>query len=154
LSENLLCVLELLLLALVYLFFLRVLRAVWTELRAPQLAAAPASAAAHGTAPPAASKKRRHRGAPPTAVVVLGTGQRFGVQEVVTLGRAAGCQIVVDDTYVSQVHARIFTKEGDVYVEDLGSTNGTYLNRQKLTAPRQLQRGDQIQLGTTVLEVQ
>jgi pSer/pThr/pTyr-binding forkhead associated (FHA) protein len=69
------------------------------------------------------------------------------------MGRAAGCQVTLDDTYVSQIHARVFVREGQVYVEDLGSTNGTYLNRSKVAGPMLLGSGDQLQVGSTVLEL-
>ena len=52
-----------------------------------------------------------------------------------------------------QLHARVFRKEGQLYVEDLGSTNGTYLNRKKVTAPIQLRKGDRLQIGRTVMEL-
>ena len=58
--------------------------------------------------------------APPEMV-----GLRFDLAEEMTIGRAAGCQITLDDTFASQVHARVFRRDGQLYVEDLGSTNGT-----------------------------
>lgn len=70
-----------------------------------------------------------------------------------TVGRAAGCQVTLDDTYASQLHARLFLRDGQILVEDLGSTNGTWLNRQKVTGPMVMQRGDQLQVGSTVLEL-
>jgi pSer/pThr/pTyr-binding forkhead associated (FHA) protein len=70
-----------------------------------------------------------------------------------TVGRAPECEIRLDDTYVSQQHARIFGKTDRWYVEDLGSTNGTYVNDQKLAAPALVQPGDRIRVGTTVLEL-
>jgi pSer/pThr/pTyr-binding forkhead associated (FHA) protein len=51
------------------------------------------------------------------------------------------------------VHARIFARDDSVMVEDLGSTNGTYLNRRRITAPAELQRGDRVKIGKTVLEL-
>jgi pSer/pThr/pTyr-binding forkhead associated (FHA) protein len=69
------------------------------------------------------------------------------------VGRADKCHLVLDDTYVSQVHARIFAKGDSFLVEDLGSTNGTYLNRRRITAPAELHRGDQVKIGKTVMEV-
>jgi pSer/pThr/pTyr-binding forkhead associated (FHA) protein len=60
---------------------------------------------------------------------------------------------VLDDTYVSQVHARIFAKNGGYMVEDLGSTNGTYVNRRRITSPTEVQRGDQVKIGKTVMEL-
>ena len=70
-----------------------------------------------------------------------------------TLGRGVECELRLDDTYVSQQHARIFDRGGNWYVEDLGSTNGTFVNDQKLAAPAMVQPGDKIRVGTTVLEL-
>ena len=68
------------------------------------------------------------------------------------MGRAAGCQVTIDDTYASQLHARVFLREGQVYVEDLGSTNGTYLERTKVTAPTPVKIGVPVRIGKTVVE--
>jgi hypothetical protein len=70
-----------------------------------------------------------------------------------TIGRAPECELRIDDTYASQQHARVFGKGGSWYVEDLGSTNGTFVNEQRLAAPAMLTRGDRIRVGTTVLEL-
>jgi pSer/pThr/pTyr-binding forkhead associated (FHA) protein len=51
------------------------------------------------------------------------------------------------------MHARLYAKDGAWFVEDLGSTNGTYLNRMKVTAPSPIAPGDQVRVGKTVLEV-
>jgi pSer/pThr/pTyr-binding forkhead associated (FHA) protein len=69
------------------------------------------------------------------------------------VGRAADCELHVEDTYASQQHARLFGKNGAWYVEDLGSTNGTFVNEQKLAAPAKVQPGDKIRIGTTILEL-
>jgi FHA domain len=69
------------------------------------------------------------------------------------VGRGAECELRLDDTFVSQEHARIFAKDGSWYVEDLGSTNGTFVNEQRLAAPAMLTTGDRIRVGTTVLEL-
>jgi FHA domain len=157
-SEQLLNILKLCLLALVYLFLLRVLRAVWTEIGGVRPVAdrrAPAATAAVATTP-APPKGRRHRG-PPTELVVVEpadqTGRRYPLGNEITVGRAAGCQVTVDDTYVSQLHARVFSRDGQLLVEDLGSTNGTYLNRVKVSGTMAMQKGDRLQVGNTVLEV-
>ena len=81
-------------------------------------------------------------------------GHTYDLAEELTVGRAGGCQITLDDTYVSQLHARVFRRDGQLYVEDLGSTNGTYLNRKKVTAPIAIRRGDRLQIGKTVMELQ
>jgi pSer/pThr/pTyr-binding forkhead associated (FHA) protein len=165
-SEQLLTILKLCLLALLYLFFFRVLRAVWAELRTPVPAApAPAAVRAAAAAPtaaiatPAAPKEpRRSRGGPPEELVVVepaaDAGQSYRIGDELTVGRATGCAISrPDDTYVSTLHARVFrTPEGDVKVEDLGSTNGTYVNRAKVGDAVPLQRGDRLQVGNTALE--
>jgi pSer/pThr/pTyr-binding forkhead associated (FHA) protein len=86
--------------------------------------------------------------APPPAA-----GQTFVLADETTLGRAPGCLIQLDDTYVSQVHARVSRSGDELIVEDLGSTNGTYVNRVKVTAPTPLREGDRLQVGNFVLEL-
>ena len=156
--EPLLNVLKLCALALLYLFFLRVLRAVWAELREP--AAVPTggdgAVAAAPAAPAGARQARQSRGAS-THLVALEPaamkGRTFDLGQELTVGRAAGCQVALDDSYVSQLHARVFTKDGILYVEDLGSTNGTFLNGNKVGSPAPMKRGDQLRVGSTLLEV-
>ncbi|WP_329488821.1 FHA domain-containing protein [Kitasatospora sp. NBC_01246] len=127
--------------------------------------AAPA-AAAPGRAPqgqpaPAAQTQGggggRRRGAPTQLVVVQGSlaGTTVALQgQTITLGRAHDSTIVLDDDYASSRHARIYPDQtGQWTVEDLGSTNGTYLDRQRLTAPTPLQPGMPIRIGRTVIEL-
>ena len=64
-----------------------------------------------------------------------------------TVGRAPECELRLDDTYTSQQHARLFAKNNSWFVEDLGSTNGTFVNEQKLAAPAMLQPGDKVRVG-------
>jgi hypothetical protein len=162
-SEQVLNILKLCLLALVYLFLLRVVRAVWAEVAAPRPAEAGgrrgrrrAPVSASVAAAPSPPRGRRSRGAA-TELVALepeaSAGRRYPLGDEITVGRAAGCQVPVDDTYVSQLHARVFTRDGQLLVEDLGSTNGTYLNRVKVSGPMVMQKGDRLQVGNTVLEV-
>jgi pSer/pThr/pTyr-binding forkhead associated (FHA) protein len=162
--EQLLNVLKLCLLALLYLFFLRVVRAVWVEVNGPRLRKAPATPPPVPVAAPTGSVSRRDRKArrgggadSGPALVVLAPpdqhGRSYALGDELTIGRAAGCQITLDDTYVSQLHARVFLRDGAYYVEDLGSTNGTYLNRKKVSGPLLAKPGDQLQVGSVVLEV-
>jgi hypothetical protein len=146
-------------LALLYLFFARVIRAVWTEVREPVIVVGPEGSLA---GPVAGSRRRRRRGAPATEVepelVALEPeelrGQVFRVGHELTVGRAPGCGIsLTGDTFVSQVHARLFTRDHEVWLEDLGSTNGTLLNGAKVTAPQPVQPGDHLQIGRTVLQL-
>jgi hypothetical protein len=153
--ESLLTILKFCFLALLYLFFFRVLRAVWAEIR-------PSAASVAG--PPAAPRSRgrqqpKMRTGPPTKLTVVEpkeqAGRTYPLADELTVGRAAGCQVALEgDSYVSQLHARVFTRDGQLYVEDLGSTNGTYLNRKKVSAPMLVRRGDRLQIGKTVLEAQ
>ena len=71
------------------------------------------------------------------------------------MGRGGGCGVALNDRMVSQLHARIFRRNGQLFVEDLGSTNGTLLNGQKVSAsqPSAIRKGDRLQVGKTVLEV-
>ena len=150
-SDPLLTLLKWCLLALLYLFFFRVLQATWSEVRAPRAADRAPKAGRRGG-------RSRRRGGGVKRLLVLEppdlAGRTFDLGQEVTLGRAAGCHITLDDTYVSQLHARVSTRDGVVYVEDLGSTNGTYLNRQKVTGAVAAGGGDQLQVGGTVLEFQ
>jgi pSer/pThr/pTyr-binding forkhead associated (FHA) protein len=155
-SDQLLFVLKIALLVLLYLFFFRVVRAVWAELR-------PAGHRAQPAAPlPAHSAVRRPRRDQPKVVkpqlVVLEPVELFGsvfqLETEASIGRAAGCQITLDDTYASQIHARLFTRDSTWQVEDLGSTNGTWLNRQKVSGPMVISPGDRLQIGNTILEMQ
>lgn len=169
-SEALLTLLRWCLLALIYLFFFRVLQATWfstVAARRTVSGTAPSAASNSGAAPRAAGGKRprgrkrvqgdqRGSGSPPTLVIVepvSAAGQHFAVTNTLSIGRAAGCEITLDDTFVSQLHARITQTPSGVVIEDLGSTNGTYLNRKRVTAPVVMQSGDVAQVGSTVLEL-
>ncbi len=150
-SEQVLNILKLCLVAVLYLFFLRVLWAVATEVRAPELAANPPR--------PRRRSKAKSTSPPPSSdgLVVVHpaelAGRVFPLGNELTIGRAAGCSISLDDTYVSQLHARVFRKDGVFHVEDLGSTNGTLLNDRSITAPVIVRKGDRIRVGGTVLEL-
>lgn len=140
-------------LAVLYIFVARAVRAVWVELRPagshPGRARAPAPAPSR---PPSRKSKKAAR----RLAVVEGdshAGQTFDVTDELTIGRSEKCHIVLDDSYVSQMHARILGKEDAVVVEDLGSTNGTYVNRRRITAPTPVGRGDRVKIGRTVLEL-
>ena len=153
-SVQLLNVFKVLLLVVLYLFFLRVLRAVWAELKEPKpvVVASPAQPAA--VAPQPAPPKRAARA---QLVVVAPDEQRgrsYELLDELTVGRAAGCHIALDDRFVSQLHARMFRRDDQLFLEDLGSTNGTFLNDAKVTSPALLKTGDLVRIGNVVMELQ
>ncbi|AVH57647.1 MULTISPECIES: FHA domain-containing protein FhaB/FipA [Streptomyces] len=100
---------------------------------------------------------RQRRGAPTKLVVSEGTltGTTVALQgQTITLGRAHDSTIVLDDDYASSRHARIYPdRDGQWIVEDLGSTNGTYLDRSRLTTPTPVPLGAPIRIGKTVIEL-
>jgi pSer/pThr/pTyr-binding forkhead associated (FHA) protein len=100
---------------------------------------------------------RARRGAPTKLVVSEGslTGTTGALQgQTITLGRAHDSTIVLDDDYASSRHARIYPdRDGQWIVEDLGSTNGTYMDRNRLTTPTPIPLGAPIRIGKTVIEL-
>jgi pSer/pThr/pTyr-binding forkhead associated (FHA) protein len=117
--------------------------------------------AARQAAPPQqrqqAAGGRQRRNAPTKLVVTEGTltGTTVALQgQTITLGRAHDSTIVLDDDYASSRHARIYPdRDGQWIVEDLGSTNGTYLDRTRLTTPTPIPLGAAIRIGKTVIEL-
>lgn len=156
-TDQLLGVLKIALLGLLYLFFARVLWTVWTEVRSPGVGVAAGGGGRQPgpTAPPPVKGKRGSVG----RLVVLEPSERkgdaFGIAPEMTVGRSEGCTMSIpDDTFMSQVHARLFVADGTLYVEDLQSTNGSYLNGNRLVDTRPIRKGDRLQVGSTVLEAQ
>jgi pSer/pThr/pTyr-binding forkhead associated (FHA) protein len=99
---------------------------------------------------------RARRGVPAQLMVTQGplAGTRLGLtDQQITLGRANDATLVLNDDYASSRHARLFPQDGQWIVEDLGSTNGTYLDRQKVTRPTPVPVGVPIRIGKTVLEL-
>lgn len=126
----------------------------------PRRGAAPTQAPAGAAKPARASKPAKpakgKRGVPSTLVVtqgaLSGTTVRLGDQPV-TLGRSQESTIVLDDDYVSGRHAKFFSREGQWYVEDVGSTNGTYIDRTKVTTATPVKIGMPVRIGKTVVEL-
>jgi pSer/pThr/pTyr-binding forkhead associated (FHA) protein len=87
-----------------------------------------------------------------TAGPLAGTSLGLSDQQI-TIGRANDATLVLNDDYASTRHARLFPQDGQWIVEDLGSTNGTYLDRQKVTQPTPVPVGVPIRIGKTVLEL-
>ena len=144
--HSLLEILRYSLLAAIWLFFVYAARMVWVEVRRSRAAQAPPSA------PVAADKALVLR------LRVIDPPQRRGrvyeLGDEVTVGRSPGCAVPLDDdTFASSIHARVFRRSGELWIEDLGSTNGTWLNDERLDVPVRLRRGDHVKVGSTILEV-
>jgi pSer/pThr/pTyr-binding forkhead associated (FHA) protein len=152
--ESVLTILKFCFLALLYLFLYRVVRVVISEMRAP--APSPPAPVAQAPAPAAVARTEKTRGRAPSKIRMLEPaarrGETFVLTDELTIGRGGGCGIVLDDGFVSQVHARLYLRDGSAYVEDLGSRNGTLVNGQPLQGALQLRRGDRVQFGQTTLE--
>lgn len=162
-TDSVLEILNYALLALLYLFFMRVLWAVWSEVRGPrpgQLVAVQhqqVDATVPAPAPPQARPNRRAKRSEVTRLVVVQPRERkgatFALVGELTIGRLPTCTICIpDDAFVSATHARLYTIDGTTYVEDLGSTNGSYLNGARLGSVQPITVGDRLQIGSTVLE--
>lgn len=96
------------------------------------------------------------RGAPRVLMITAGSREGTALDlgaEPISIGRAPENTLVLDDDYVSGRHARIYPNDGTWVVEDLGSTNGTYVDRARLTAPFVLTPGTPVRIGKTVLEL-
>jgi hypothetical protein len=141
-------------LAVLYLFLLWVARSALRDLTRHE----EASMAVEGAAGPIPREKRRSRGAPdlragvsPRLEVVAAMGHEpgtaFHLDEGATLGRSESADITIDDPFASSVHARVFPRDDFMYVEDMGSTNGTYLNGRQLRRPERLKPADTIRIG-------
>ena len=151
--------LQWLVVVLVFLFFLRVVRAVWVEVRpaGPRQSRADKRRAAReekdalvGATP----KARRRRLYLEVLEPADQAGKTYELEDELTIGRSPGCAISTNyDVYSSTLHARMHRSGGQLYVEDLGSTNGTFVNSERVTRPTKLARGDLVQVGATVFEV-
>ena len=99
---------------------------------------------------------RPGRGTPRFLVVTEGGLAGVSIDltdQQITMGRANDATLVLNDDYASTYHARIFPQDGQWFVEDLGSTNGTYLDRQKVIRPTPVPVGVPIRIGKTALEL-
>lgn len=178
-SDQALDILKLVLLGLLYLFFARVLWAVWSEVRrsdrravaqvdVDEYASTVAAAAPAGARPPPdrpnrpdrrERRPRKGRGSRVARLVIIEPKTRGGaaypLQGEISIGRDPSSTIRIDgDTFVSQHHAKVYEVDGQPMVEDLGSTNGSFHNGNKLIGARLLHPGDRVQVGYTVLEAQ
>ncbi len=114
---------------------------------------------ARGAAAPARGKSKppsRRRGSPTHLIVVEGdnTGARAELDDApLLIGRGSDAAIRLDDDYVSTRHARVAASGDEWFVEDLGSTNGTYVGSVRITQPTTIGLGIQVRIGKTILEL-
>jgi pSer/pThr/pTyr-binding forkhead associated (FHA) protein len=116
----------------------------------------PATPPGQPAAAPRQRKRQPHSSAPHSLVVTAGslTGTSLPLRESGTvIGRNPECALVLDDDFASGRHARIFHREGAWFVEDLGSTNGTFLGAERLTGPVRVEAGSTLRIGKTVIEL-
>lgn len=133
--EVILTLLRIIFLGLVYLFVWQVARAIGSHL--------------------GISLKRERREGRRLLMVRSETQQGLEVEvtDATVLGRSDEADVLLDDPYASEFHMRLLAQENGLVLHDLGSTNGTYVNGRRVTAPTTLRRGDSVQVGKTVMEV-
>ncbi len=131
--------LQLLVMVIVLLFFLRVLRVAAVQARPVE----------------GRGERRRRRG--PLALEFVEprdrAGERVEVEGAVVVGRGSDCDIAIGDSYLSTRHARFASAEGALSLEDLNSTNGTFVNDRPVRGRVDLSRGDRVRLGSVLLQV-
>lgn len=150
-SPFVLSVLKYALVALLYFFIYRALRSVATDLSGRR------GSQARAASPKTPRSKPARGGRAPTSLVVHAPDARkprtFKLADGLDIGRAETCRVRLDDTYASQHHAKLSAPDGVWTLEDLGSTNGTYLNDRRVGTPVEVHAGDVVKIGKTVLEL-
>lgn len=151
-TELLVLGLKLAFLALLWLFVLFAGNIIRTDLfgRTVPAEQVPASLPAPRPAP------RKQRKLPRTLRITQGrqAGLTLPLGDVVRIGRSADAQLILEDDYVSTRHARVYRTPDGYVVEDLGSTNGTYLNNTRITAPTPFTTADTLRIGRTLMIVE
>lgn len=155
-------------LLLLYLFVARAVRMVWRDVargRPPPVPTQAPVAAGRVSEPPSAPPPAAVPAAPaqpqprrvaPAELVVHAEGEPHVVAlegRDVVFGRATDATVALSDQYVSERHARVYQRDGEWLVADLGSTNGTFLNQERVTTPTPISAGDQLGIGETVVQV-
>ena len=152
--QTALLVLKICFLVLLYLFIWRIVRSASREVRMPQesFIMGPSQAAAARARQAGAGRRRRARSSRSRAPR-SSKGSRFELNaKTLTIGRGAPNDIRLDDDeFASSHHARIEPRRDGVWVEDIGSTNGTYVNGTRLGRPQKLAPGDVVRIGETDL---
>jgi hypothetical protein len=145
--------LQWLVIVLIWLFFLRIIRAVWVEVR-PAGPRQQRAERRRQEREEAGSRRRRKQLRLEVVEPSEYRGTLYDVNGDLTIGRGPSCGIHTSyDVYSSSLHARLFHDGDKLWVEDLGSTNGTYVNAEEIAGPTRVGKGDLVQVGGTVFEV-
>ncbi|MBA2446201.1 MAG: FHA domain-containing protein [Nocardioidaceae bacterium] len=144
-------------LALLWLFVLSSVSVIKSDMFGERVDASRLATAKAGKPPKPVKPSRRQRSNAPTRLVIS-EGANAGITvplsaQPILLGRGADATIRLDDDYVSTRHARFVPHGDDWYIEDLGSTNGTYIGSQRITTPMVVAPGVQVRLGKTTAEL-
>jgi hypothetical protein len=131
-----LTLLKLIFLGLIYLFLWQVARAVGGAIGATEL-----------------GRRERRAGGLVLIRSESQAGARIDVSDAVVIGRSPEAGFVIDDPYASDYHARVSVAASAMTITDLGSTNGTYVDGRRITAPTGVTKGDTVQIGKTIMEV-
>lgn len=145
-------------LVLLWLFVFAAARTITRDLLAQRRPAAAGPGAGPVSAPPAPGRGGRPQAAQSAQWLVVTTGElqgrRFALSgQPISIGRAPDSTIVIRDDFASNRHARVRPQDGQWVVEDLGSTNGTYLGRARVTAPTPVPLGVPIRIGRSSFEL-
>lgn len=146
---------------LIFLFFLRVIRAVWVEMSPATIRKTRSERRQErrqersASRPPARPRESRRRQLYLKVVQPdAEAGRTYDLDDELTIGRSPGCGVAMPgDIYTSTLHARLFRRNEQLWVEDLGSTNGTFVNSEQIRQAVRLGKGDLLQIGSTVFEV-
>jgi pSer/pThr/pTyr-binding forkhead associated (FHA) protein len=157
-SEIALLIIKVVFLALLWLFILSVVSVIRSDLFGKTVRTSDQPRAQELETPASPPRKaKRQRGQP--RVFTISQGNQAGLSAdlgsgTIMIGRGADCQLILDDDYVSTRHARVVGAPNGIYIEDLGSTNGTYVNGQRITAPTTITLADTVRIGKTMLRLE
>lgn len=139
-------------LAILWIFVLSAISVIRSDMFGARLPEGP-----RGGAPRQSAKSPPKRRGSPTHLLVVGggnAGERAELERApLLIGRGNDAAIRLDDDYVSTRHARVAASDDQWFVEDLGSTNGTYVGGVRITQPTTLTLGMQVRIGKTILEL-
>jgi hypothetical protein len=160
-SELTLFLIRIAYLAILWIFVLSAISVIRSDMFGARVPAADRAAArdgrgSRGSTPKPAKASSRRRGSPTHVLVTEGAnaGERADLDSApILIGRGTDAAIRLDDDYVSTRHARVAASGDQWFVEDLGSTNGTYIGSVRITQPTTITLGTQIRIGKTILEL-